>query len=178
MRRRQGGILILTAIVMIVLMIISGGIFAFAYTNYRSSEHLSGVVKARMAADSLLFSVGTVISDDFTKTSGNKRLPIPRDRELKGSFKDGLVTADIRITSKEDRIYFLTASAQYGSYQSGEKVYKSSGKTSFPAYQASGYGIKRRLFHEKIGSIADLSDLFNHFDAVVHTTNTGRSHRP
>ena len=122
MRRRQGSVLIASLIVMLVLTILGGAIFTFAYANYRSAEQQRGAMMARAAAESLLYSVGVVVSNDLPKDPSKKTIPIPSGNELSASFQDGAITAAIHISRKDDKIYFLKSSAQYGEWQSGERA--------------------------------------------------------
>lgn len=104
---------------MLVLAIFGGGVFAFAYVNYRSAEQQRGIMTARAAADSLLYSVGTVISNDFT--AGSPTIPLSVGKPLLAVFQDGPISADVRISTKEGKVFILESSAQYGEWRSGKR---------------------------------------------------------
>ena len=119
-RRRRGSVLIISLIVMLVLMIVGGAIFTFAYANFRSAEQQRGIMRARTAADSLLYSVGAVISDDFA-TAGSPKMPISIGSPLSAGFQDGPLSVDMRISTSNGDIFILECSAQYGKWRSGKR---------------------------------------------------------
>lgn len=111
----------MSLIVMLVLMIFVGGMFGFAYTNFKSAEQQRGMLIARVAADTLLYSVGSVISDDFARSP--KRIPISDGSPLTASFVDGPISADLRIASSQgEHVFVLDCYARYREWQSGKKT--------------------------------------------------------
>ena len=121
MKRRRGSVLIASIIVMVILMIFGGGIFVFAYTNFRSAERQLGVMRARAAANALLFSVGSVVSDDCARPKASRVLPVSDGSPLTTTFQDGLISADMAISMQGDRIFLLDCYARYRTWYSGRK---------------------------------------------------------
>ena len=122
MRRRRGSVLIASIIVMVILMIFGGGIFVFAYTNFRSAEQQMGIMRARAVADAFLFSMGSVISDDCARPKASWRLPLSNTTPLSADFVDGLISADMTISStRGERVFLLECLARYGAWQSGKR---------------------------------------------------------
>ena len=118
-KRRRGSILVMSLIVMLVLMIFGLAIFAFAYTNYRTAEQHRGMLMARTAADSLLYSVGAVISDDFAR--GTPQFPVPLNTPVFAIFRDNPISADVRVFTTNGLYFVLECSAWYEDWQSGKK---------------------------------------------------------
>lgn len=121
MRRRQGSVLIISLIVMLVLMIVGGAIFTFAYANFRSAEQQRGIMRARAAADSLLYSVGALISDDFA-TAGSPKIPISHGVPRLASIRDGTISADLRMVTHDGWSYIVECTTSYQDYQSGKRT--------------------------------------------------------
>lgn len=121
MKRRRGSVLIASIIVMVILMIFGGGIFVFAYTNFRSAEQQMGIMRARAVADAFLFSMGSVISDDCARPKASWRLPLSNTTPLSADFVDGLISADMAISMQGDRVFLLDCYARYRTWYSGRK---------------------------------------------------------
>lgn len=96
MKKRRGSVLSISIIVMLLMAILSGATFGLAYINRRSTERQIEIFKARVAARSLLYSVGSVISDDLsagTRWITDEQLTTGRT----GTFSDGALKADVII---------------------------------------------------------------------------------
>ena len=122
MRRRRGSVLIASLIIMLFLMIFGGAMFIFSYSN-RSAERQLGVMRARAAANALLFSVGSVVSDDCARPKASRVLPVSDGSPLTTTFQDGLISADMTISStRGERVFLLECLARYGAWQSGKRA--------------------------------------------------------
>lgn len=104
---------------MMVLMIFGGAIFGFAYMNHQSAEQQYGIFRARVAATSLLYEVGSIISDDFTSLS--PRIPLTKNIPITAVLEDGLISAEVNILTKDERLFVLEGSATYRDWQSGKR---------------------------------------------------------
>lgn len=122
MRRRRGSVLIASLIIMLFLMIFGGAMFIFSYSNYRSAERQLGVMRARAAANALLFSVGSIVSDDCARPKASRVLQVSDGSPLTTTFQDGLISADMTISStRGERVFLLECLARYGAWQSGKR---------------------------------------------------------
>ena len=114
--KRKGTILSLTLVVMLVLGTLSGAVFGLAYINRRSAQQQIETFKARAAARSLLFSIGSavVVSNDIVAafTQGTHT----------GGFKEGSVSADIRLERTGNKITIF-CDVWYAERRSGEMRY-------------------------------------------------------
>ncbi len=116
MKKRRGNVLVISIIVMLFLAIVSGAIFGIAYINTRSAEQQFCLFKARSAANSLLFSVASVISSDIVNSAD--KMPVAVGETVSADFADGPISARVTVTREKVEKYVVEGSAVYAGHSS------------------------------------------------------------
>lgn len=118
MLRRRGSVLLTTLIVMLFLATLCLGLMGFVHTNTVSASQEQHIVRARVAAQSVLWSLGKAISEDLGADDPPVTGPlgIQEGKTLTGTFYDPGEGVDVyvEVSRTNPTRYSLTCSARYG----------------------------------------------------------------
>lgn len=104
--------MITVLIVTIFLGTVSTALMGIVYMNMRNAEQADAIVRARVAAHSVLFALGSEASRDIAK--GRDPLGIKDGTDMTDTFRDGDMYITINgATDEYEQVYLLTCTARH-----------------------------------------------------------------
>lgn len=120
MKRRKGSILSISLIVMLLLIMLSASVFGLAYINRKSAEQQMALFQTRALANSVLFSIGLVLSDDLGSSDPWITQSILESGQV-GSFIDSPFNVNVSLfATSSDKTITIKCSASFNEWNGEE----------------------------------------------------------